>query len=110
MFFQTQRKYDVWFDHAWSEADSITFDIPADYILDNADVPAPVSMGMLGKYEVKASVVDGNRLVYSRGLSVGENGCGVLVSEYPGLKAAFDRIHEADAHLITLRQKETVSQ
>ena len=103
-FSQQERRYDVCFDYPWSENDNITIDLPNGYVPDNADMLTPIGMGRLGEYQAQMSitkVMGSTQLAYSRHFTFG--GLRVPVAQYPALKGAFDAIHEADAHAITLR-------
>lgn len=108
MFSSATRKYSIFFRHAWSENDDIEIDLPANFVLDNADAPATVSdPSNIGKVEIKIGVDTAkSKLVYKRNFHFGGGG-NVLFqpSVYQPLKNLFDAFHTADSHTITLKQK-----
>jgi hypothetical protein len=106
LFSAGERRYPIYFRFPWSEEDKVTLTLPKGYVLDNADRPAPISAGPVSKYEVKMSVTnDQTTLMYGRNFYFG-GGDSILfpVTNYPILKQLFDGIHQADNHMITLRQ------
>jgi hypothetical protein len=103
-----ERKYPVIFPYPESESDQFTFEIPEGFELKDPEIPAPVSLGQAGRYEVAARLVNGNTVMYSRTLAIGKDGhLGFTAAAYPTLKGVFDTIATSDAYTIPLTQKAT---
>jgi hypothetical protein len=104
-FSAATRQLPVYFAYPWSENDTVTIRIPEGFELDHADAPAPVAFAPVGNYSVKILVKQpGNALEYHRELVFGLDK--VLLFDthsYPAIKEIFDRIHEADGHMLTLK-------
>jgi hypothetical protein len=106
LFTAAARKYPVHFNYPWSEEDYIEVQMPPGFELDHAEAPAALDFGEAGKYEVRISVSKTKKLLYSRQFKFGAGGFLQFKPEaYPQVKRAFDRIHEADEHTITLKQE-----
>jgi hypothetical protein len=66
----SERKHPVVFHYPWSEDDSVTIELPAGFLLDNADAPAPFNAGAVSEYRPIIGVTkDGRTLVYKRSFS-----------------------------------------
>ncbi len=108
MFSSASRKYAIFFRRPWSESDDISIELPANYILDNADAPARVAdASNVGSVDIKMTFdVQKSMLSYKRNFHFGGGGI-VLFQQnaYQPLKGLFDAFHKADSHTITLRQK-----
>ncbi len=103
MFPSSSRQHDVYFNFPWMEQDQVEIDLPEGFALDNADAPSSFNFGQVGGYDVKISVTtDQKSLIYKRGLRFS-----MLLApktNYTALKNAFDAVHQADNHAITLKQ------
>lgn len=110
LFTANDRKYDVYFHYGWSEEDDITFEFPAGFSLDNADVPAPITPQMtqeISALAIKMTVDKSkNTLTYKRSFFFG--GKGVIQfpkASYTAVKNLFELIRTADDHSLALRQQ-----
>ena len=105
MFSAGERRFPIYFHYPWSEEDKVTLTLPKGYVLDNADRPAPITIGQVCKYEVKMGITnDQTTLVYERKFFFGGNEAVLFpVENYKPLKQLFDEIHKADNHMITLK-------
>jgi hypothetical protein len=103
LFPTSERKHDVYFFYPWTEEDDIVIELPADYALDNAESPGDLAFGDLGHLKVKIGVTnDQRKLSYKRQFRF--TGMFFPKDTYPNLKRAFDAVHQADNHTITLKQ------
>jgi hypothetical protein len=100
-----ERKYSVVFSFPRSESDQFTIQMPEGFELTDPEIPAPVSIGRSGRYEVAARIVNGATLVFSRNLTLGKDNQGFDASGYPAIKGIFDAIALSDAYTLTLTQK-----
>jgi transglutaminase-like putative cysteine protease len=112
LFPTSERKQQVFFHFPWSEEDQIEITLPEGFALDNADMPAPVNVG-LSQYEPQASISkDGRTLHFSRKFVFGKGAAQELLfatTTYPNLKAYFDAVNNDDGHTIALKQGATAS-
>jgi hypothetical protein len=97
------RKYPVYIHSPWIDEDNITIDLPPGYELEAPQIPAPIPLGALGRYEVKAKIVNKTQLVFERKFVFGEHSLLVPPDAYPALKAASDAIAQSDQQTITLK-------
>jgi hypothetical protein len=111
LFTAGQRRYDIYFHYPWSEEDQVSIDLPAGFVLDNPDQPAPFGAGQISQYKVTIGMTADNRtLVYKRKFFFGGGGNIIFPSaSYPALKQLFDAIHTNDNHTITLKQAEAAA-
>jgi len=111
IFSTSERTQPIYFHYPWLENDDVTIELPAGYALDNADAPAPLTVGIITEYKPSIGVTkDGKMLVYKRHFFFGGGG-GILydVKHYANLKALFDTINKSDNHTITLKQTATAA-
>lgn len=100
------RKYPVYFEYPWSENDEVAIQLPPGFELDHAEQPQSITFGTPGRYDVNVAISKDRRLVYTRKFSFGAGGQILYQPEvYPRLKRVFDAIHEADDHIVTLKQE-----
>ena len=103
MFPASTRKLAIYFHYAFKEEDNITIELPAGFVLDNADKPRPVKAADVADYDVWLGVTaKGDELQYKRTFRF--NALLFPASSYAPLKQVFDMIHEGDNHTITLKQ------
>jgi hypothetical protein len=103
-FPQETRKQNIYFEYPWSEADVITVKLPDGYHLDHADAPGGVTFPPIGSYNVKISIDNKNTLSYMRQLTFGSDQILLFDAKaYPLLKRVFDKVHEGDSHMLTLK-------
>ncbi len=106
LFSASTRKYPVYFHYPWLEYDEVSLHLPQGFSLDNADAPAPIGGGEVGKYEATIGVTkDGHGLLYRRQFFFGGAGNILFpVNTYPQIKNFFDAMNAQDGHTITLKQ------
>ena len=105
-FETSQRRYDLYFRHPWTETDEVTIELPQTHRLETATSPRPLAMKGVGKYEASLQQSDGNRLTYRRSFRFGDNGTILFRSDaYPQIKRTFDYVHRQDNHVLTLTRK-----
>lgn len=106
-FSTATRKYDIYFNYPWSEADDVEIELPKGFSLDNADAPAPLADPQrIGSLNIKIQEDKANnKLLYQRKFAFGGGGNILFPSaSYQPLKSLFDAFHKADTHTITLKQ------
>jgi hypothetical protein len=105
LFSSSSRKFDIYFHYPWSEHDEVWIDLPAGFVLDNADTPAPFGASKVSQYSVKIGTTDdGKRIRYLRDFFFGGGGLIIFpTTSYAGLKQLFDAVHTADNHTLTLK-------
>jgi len=102
MFPDSTRQHEIYFHYFWKEVDTVSIALPAGFVLDNADAPAPLTAGAVVDYKVSVGVTaKHDELRFKRTFSF--SGLVFPVSNYPQLKQVFDSIHERDNHTITLK-------
>ena len=106
LFTTSTRKYPIYFHYPWSEEDKVVITLPKGYLLDNLDVPRPITFGAGTRYDVKIQMTkDDSTLTYSRTFFfAGDGRIYFPVQSYGGLKQFFDEMNKADNHTITLKQ------
>jgi hypothetical protein len=110
MFSATVRKYPIYFDYPWSEEDDVSIDLPAGFLLDNADAPASFGAAVSSYKPSIAITKDGRTLVYKRNFFFG--GADSILfpaNSYDNLKTHFDMVYQSDNHTVTLKQSATVA-
>jgi hypothetical protein len=109
MFAESQRHYPVAFPFPWTESDTIRIHLPEGYTVESADsLPPVLARGVAWYRAVLETAPGGRELVYTRTLSVGENGTIYFPRDsYPDLKKLFDLIHERDTRGVTLARAST---
>ena len=107
VFPDATRKYDVYFHFPWSESDHITIDLPAGFVLDNADAPASVTPEMTRQICAQRIKIasDSHVLIYDRDFFFG-GGNAILfpATGYPAIKHLFEVLSQGTEHTITLKQ------
>ena len=107
MFVATDRKQQVYFHYPWSEKDELEIELPAEFTLDNADKPGPISAGAVSQYNIYIGVNnESHKLIIKRDFFFGGGG-NILFPEqaYAQLKQLFDQVNKNDEHIITLKQR-----
>lgn len=103
-FTQETRQQPIYFAYPWSEADVINLQLPLGYNLDHADAPGGVAFAPIGSYNVKISVTNSNKLTYQRELVFGLSQVLLFDAKaYPVLKQVFEKVHQGDSHMLTLK-------
>jgi hypothetical protein len=102
LFPATSRRHPVYFHYPWSEADSVTIELPAGYALDHAEAPASFPLADYGKYDVSLGTSSNESLlVYRRSFGLGQTYFGL--DAFPDLKKRLDLVHQQDGHTVALK-------
>jgi hypothetical protein len=112
LFSTSARQHNIYFHYPWTEEDEVTINLPAGFVLDSADSPAPFRAQNISEYKVTiAATKDQKVLIYKRTFFFGGNK-GILfpASTYDVLKQYFDTVYKADTHTITLKQGAATAQ
>lgn len=107
VFTSSERKYAMYFNYPWAEADDITIELPEGFTLDNAEVPAEGAAPGLALNRVTMGITrDGKTLSYKREFFFGNTERPLVLSaqQYAPLKAFFEGLNKIDTHPITLKQ------
>jgi hypothetical protein len=107
LFEGTERRYDIAFNHAYSEQDEIEIEFPDGYELESPDAPDDVKDATgISHNQINIGVSkDKKRLVYSRSFIFGgKNLINFDRKSYAALTGLFNAFHKANAHALTLRQ------
>lgn len=100
-----ERKYNIQFQYAWQEVDSITITPPAGYKLEPADYPPAADFGPPGGFNLQAAATPDGKVRITRELVFGGGGyLGYQASAYPQVKTVFDEIHRRDNLSISLQR------
>ena len=104
-FTDSSRKFDLYFDFAWSEDDEISIELPDGWELDQPGAPKGTKLGEIGSYSVEVKkTTDGKQLIYHRQFEWGVGNRILVPSKfYSQLKAAFDYVQEQDGYTIALK-------
>ncbi|HEY3939035.1 MAG TPA: DUF3857 domain-containing protein [Bryobacteraceae bacterium] len=109
-FTSALRTQPIYFEYPWSEVDSIDLQLPAGFELDHADAPGGVNFSPIGSFTVQISIDKSKRLLYRRQLTFGLDTLLLFDAKiYPTMKQVFDRIQQADNHLLTLKAEAPLS-
>ena len=105
-FSTNDRKYPVFFDHTWSEKDTITYELPAGYSLEKAEAPQSFRGGDVAEEIVHMSINNRTHvLTFERSFVFGTGGSiGFPTTAYQNLKVVFDRFQEMDDHTLIVKQ------
>jgi len=106
MFSRSQRKYPIYFHYAWSEDDRVEIELPAGFLPENVESPAPVGSGPISDYKPSlALTTDKKTLVYKRSFFFGANDALLFpIAGYDQLKGYFDALNKRDNYTVALRQ------
>ncbi len=103
----SSRRQPIDFRRAWTEADSMVFELPEGFVAEALTSPEPVIVdkGVTARYEIALASKDPRHVTYTRRFMVGGGGNILFGREsYPAWKGLFDGVHEGDAHSISLRR------
>lgn len=103
MFTTNTRLHDIYFHFPWTEEDELAIELPAGFTLDNAEQPGDLGFGDVGYYKSNLAISKDQRTLY---LKRGFRFTGLVFpkASYAALKQAFEAVHKADNHTITLKQ------
>jgi hypothetical protein len=102
----SDRRYPVTFGSAWSEQDSVAYELPPGYSLEKAEAPPPLRAGGVTEQTVKMTINPKTRvLTFERNFVFGTGGrLGFPKEAYKDLKLVFDRFQEMDDHTLIVKQ------
>src|SRR5262249_12054087 len=104
LFTGSQRAHQIYFHYPWMETDEVTIALPAGYMLDNPDKPAPLKAADIASYDVNMRVVNKNeKFIYNRTWVY--NALLFPPQSYNGIKQLFEAVYQNDNHTITLKQQ-----
>ncbi len=100
-----ERRYPIFFQHAWKDVDVVRIELPARYRLESPDAPAPVTLAPFGAYSMTLRTTADGRWIEMRRECYfgGGNRLQFPVNGYAALKQFFDAVAKADTHTLTLR-------
>ena len=101
------RKHPLAYRNAWSEKDTVAYELPKGYGLENPTAPGVLRITDLGEYDARLALSSDRRvLMYERNFDFGRGGRLTFpVEAYPLLKQVFDQVRELDDHTIALGQE-----
>ena len=104
-FTESSRKWDLYFEHPWSEDDEVTIELPEGWELDQPVAPVSSKIANVGEYSVTVlKSNDGRSVVYRRKFEWGRGMMLLLPAKsYESLKKVFDFIQEQDSYTISLK-------
>lgn len=110
-FSASERQFSVYFPYPWAENDKVTVQLPAGFELEHPELPGAIPIKDVGHYKLLAGYTAAERkITYTRELVFGMNGAILFPSNaYPALKKLFDLMHQADEHVLTLKQAQQVA-
>lgn len=103
----SERRHPVEFDNAWTEHDTVTFELPEGFSLESPEAPGGMSITGVGEYGARMAMSsDGRSLRYERRFDFGRGGhLSFPAAAYPQIKAAFDKVRELDTHTLSLKRE-----
>ncbi len=90
----------MYFQYPWSESERVIIEPPAGYAIEQLPEPVNIDIGA-ARYQATFTR-DERRIIYERRLMV--NAITFTVDQYQTVKAFFDRVHQADSAVISLKQ------
>ncbi|MGH9802539.1 MAG: hypothetical protein ACRD82_19415, partial [Blastocatellia bacterium] len=103
MFPASARLHDIYFHFPWMEEDYVEVTLPDGFVLDNAEAPGSYNFGGAGGYDTSVGLTkDQKTMVYKRKFRF--TALILQKANYSMVKGAFDAVHQADNHAITLKQ------
>lgn len=107
VFSSATRTHSIYFPYPWSENDTIEIELPKNFTLDSADVPAAIEdPSKIASLKLNIGIDKATNVIkYGRSFYVGGGGkIYFSPTVYTPLKNMFDAFQKADTHTITLRQ------
>jgi hypothetical protein len=100
------RRNPVFFNHAWSEKDTISYELPAGYSLEKAEAPQSFRAGDVAEQIVHMTINNRTHVLnLERSFLFGRGGAVAFpTATYPNLKTVFDRFQEMDDHTLIVKQ------
>lgn len=104
LFVASERHHPVCFGYSWTDVDSVEIELPPGFAIDPVTPPKPLDIQGIGRYAVDMRMShDGRKVTYVRILRFGDDGTICFpVESYPGLKAMFEAVQQADATTLSL--------
>jgi hypothetical protein len=102
-FPSTERHHPIYFEYPWTDSVTVTLNLPPGFELDHPDFPGGYNFPPMGSYVLR--IAGGKEQIhYSRSFTFGAEGFVALTAgSYPGLKTVFDKAHETDNRVLTLK-------
>jgi hypothetical protein len=102
----TTRRYPLAYPYAWSEKDTMVYELPSGYAMQEARLPAGLQVPEVGEYNFKLRYsAREHRLIYERTFDFGRAGHILFpATGYPAVKHIFDQVQELDNYTVELRQ------
>lgn len=102
----SRRRHPVYFEHAWSEIDTVRIRLPEGWrVQDFDDIPPRFADGVADYVAAVQVSEDGRDLTYVRRLRMGIDGSIYIPAEYyPGVKQFFDDVLQRDGVTLSLRR------
>jgi hypothetical protein len=108
LFSASERKFPIYFPYAWQEQDSVTFELPPGFALDNAENPGSLDFGAPGGYKIQMMTHGSHELIANREFTFGKDARLLFATDtYPQLKKIFDEVQRRDDHTISLKLSAT---
>lgn len=108
LFPSSTRQQDIYFHFHWMEDDYVEIALPEGFTLESPEAPGSHDFGAAGGYETSIGVTkDKKIMVYQRKFRF--SALMLPKSNYAAIKNAFDAIHQADNHTLTLKQDVTAA-
>jgi hypothetical protein len=109
IFTTVDRRFDIFFHHAWSEQDDVAIELPPGFSVDSGETPAPITpemtKGLCGLNIQMGLRPDQKTLVYRRSFFFGgQKELLFPAANYQALKDLFDSVRRADDQPVILRQ------
>ncbi|MGA8030267.1 MAG: DUF3857 domain-containing protein [Bryobacteraceae bacterium] len=109
-FTDSTRRYPIYFDYAWSENDSVELQLPEGFAVDHGDSPQGLKFPPVGNYAISIGVSKANKIVYHRSFTFGGDSVPMFDAKfYPSVKQIFDKVHDGDNHMLTLKAEAPAS-
>ncbi len=101
----SERRLPVAYPNAWSEKDTVIYELPEGYVLEKPEAPGAFKIADVGEYDARLTLSSKRpALKYERSFDFGRGGRLMFPAQaYPVLKQVFDKVQEQDDHTIVLR-------
>jgi hypothetical protein len=110
-FESTRRTHPVSFLYPWRETDDVHITLPGVCSLDETEPSTSIEVPNVGAYTRGITTsADGRTIEYVRSFDFGRHGTLVFSrSAYPDLKQVFDRVHNRDDEIVSLRRADAAA-
>jgi hypothetical protein len=104
-FTAAERHNSIVFPYGWGETDEVRIQLPEGLILDNAEVPASLTFGKTGAYNLSVTIKD-HVLIATREFTFADAGLLVFdTTGYAPLQKIFGEIQRRDSHTLALKEQ-----